>query len=76
MVEFFCFSPKLAGKVSTITDIGQFKSSIAYEACEGITASLCKVFLDEANKKIKEMKAKMEVGYPPRAAEFFLQAHV
>ena len=66
IMGFFYFSPKLAGKISTIRGIAQFKSSIVYEVCKGITASLGEVFLDVANEKIKEMKAKMEVGYPRR----------
>lgn len=62
MMAFFVLFPKLAGKISAITGIGQFLTFLNASGKESVT-------MEEAagqvvKIKIQEMKAKMEVVYP------------
>ena len=65
MMSFFLVHKKLASRFYAITGIEQFRCSLAYEG------DLEDKYLD---KKIKDMKARMEVRKPP-AAESSLNAH-
>lgn len=61
LVYFYTCS-KLARKISAITGIEQFKCSRTYEAWEDEYDAVAELWCQE----IKDMKAKMEVRYPPR----------
>lgn len=56
--------PKLAGEISVIMGIGQFKCLTTYETYDEDSAALGDIALDDAKKKIKDTEANKEVRYP------------